>query len=95
MVPQAEEWMIERFGKFSRVASPGLNLAVPFIERIAYKRSLKETTIPIHPQTAITKDNVHVQLDGAVYSKVYDSFKASCTCALWCIESLSTRARPP
>merc|ERR1719453_336142 len=69
--------MIERFGKFNRTASPGLNLAVPFIERIAYKRSLKETTIPIHPQTAITKDNVHVQLDGAVYTKVYDAFKAS------------------
>ena len=65
MVPQAEEWQIERFGKFNRTASPGLNLAIPIIDRIAYKRSLKETTIAIHPQTAITKDNVHVQLDGA------------------------------
>ena len=60
MVPQAEEWQVERFGKFSRTASPGLNFAIPFVESIAYKRSLKESTIPIHPQTAITKDNVHV-----------------------------------
>ena len=55
MVPQAEEWQIERFGRFSRTATPGLNFAIPFIESIAYRRSLKETTIPIHPQTAITK----------------------------------------
>lgn len=77
MVPQAEEWMIERFGKYSRTASPGLNFAVPFFESVAYRRSLKETTIPVRPQTAITKDNVHVQLDGAVYSKVEDAYKAS------------------
>merc|ERR1719399_93393 len=44
---------------------------------MAYKRSLKETTIDIHPQTAITKDNVHVHLDGAVYTRVVDAYKAS------------------
>merc|ERR1719421_2252915 len=77
MVPQAEEWQIERFGKFARTATPGLNFAIPFVEGISYKRSLKETTIAIHPQTAITKDNVHVQLDGAVYTKVDDAYKAS------------------
>merc|ERR1719171_450815 len=69
--------MIERFGRFSRVATPGLNVAIPFFESVSYKRSLKETAIPIHPQTAITKDNVHVQLDGAVYCKVENTFKAS------------------
>jgi len=77
MVPQAEEWMIERFGKFNRIAKPGLQIAIPFFESVAYRRTLKETTIPIHPQTAITKDNVHVQLDGAVYTKVEDSYRAS------------------
>ena len=76
-VPQAEEWMIERFGKFAYIAQPGLNFAIPFVDSIAYKRSMKETTIPIHPQTAITKDNVHVRLDGAVYARVQDSYKAS------------------
>merc|ERR1719265_2706999 len=69
--------MIERFGKFHRMATPGLNVAIPFVERIAYKRSLKENTIAIHPQTAITKANVHVRLDGAVYAKVYDAYSAS------------------
>uniref|UniRef100_A0A6U9TF72 Band 7 domain-containing protein n=1 Tax=Zooxanthella nutricula TaxID=1333877 RepID=A0A6U9TF72_9DINO len=76
-VPQAEEWMIERFGKFSRKARPGLNFAIPFVESVAYKRTLKETTLPIHPQTAITRDNVHVRLDGAVYTRVEDSYKAA------------------
>jgi len=77
MVPQAEEWQIERFGKFSHTATPGLSFALPVIDEIAYKRSLKETTIAIHPQTAITKDNVHVHLDGAVYTRVVDAYKAS------------------
>ena len=77
MVPQAEEWQIERFGKFSHTALPGLSFAIPIIDEIAYKRSLKETTIDIHPQTAITKDNVHVHLDGAVYTRVVDAYKAS------------------
>merc|ERR1719171_1690869 len=76
-VPQQEEWMIERFGRFNRTATPGLNFAIPLIESVAYKRTLKETTIPVKPQTAITKDNVHVQLDGAVYTKVDDAYKAA------------------
>ena len=67
--------MIERFGRFSRAAKPGLNIAIPILESVSYKRSLKETTIPIHPQTAITKDNVHVKLDDAVYCKVEDSYQ--------------------
>lgn len=77
MVPTAEEWMIERFGRYARTAKPGLNFAIPFIESIAYKRSLKEGTIAIHPQTAITKDNVHVKLDGAVYVQVENAYQAS------------------
>jgi len=77
MVPSAQEWMIERFGKFHRKAAPGLSVAIPFFESIAYKRSLKESTLPIHPQTAITKDNVHVSLDGAVYVKCHDTYAAS------------------
>ena len=77
MVPQAEEWQIERFGRYNRTATPGLTFALPLVDKVAYKRTIKETTIPIHPQTAITKDNVHVQLDGAVYTKVADTYKAS------------------
>jgi regulator of protease activity HflC (stomatin/prohibitin superfamily) len=77
MVPQAEEWIIERFGRFNRAAQPGFSFAFPIIDKVAYKRSLKETTIDIHPQQAITKDNVHVKLEGAVYARVVDSYKAS------------------
>ena len=76
-VPTSEEWQVERFGKYNRTALPGLSFAIPFVEQIAYKRSLKESTIAIHPQTAITKDNVHVRLDGAVYTRVENSYKAS------------------
>ena len=68
---------IERFGKFSHTALPGLSFAIPIIDEIAYKRSLKETTIDIHPQTAITKDNVHVHLDGAVYTRVVEYLHAA------------------
>ena len=46
IVPSAQRWMVERFGKFERVADPGLNLVIPLVERVAYKRSMKETTIP-------------------------------------------------
>lgn len=77
MVPQAEEWMIERFGKYHRTALPGLNFAIPFVESIAYRRTVKESTILIRPQMAITRDNVHVQLDGAVYTKVEDTYKSA------------------
>jgi regulator of protease activity HflC (stomatin/prohibitin superfamily) len=74
MVPQAKVWMIDRFGKFSRAAEPGLNFAIPFVEKIAYRRTLKETPFPVSPQTAITEDNVHVSLDGAVYAAVFDPY---------------------
>lgn len=77
MVPQAEEWIIERFGKYSRTAKPGLNFAIPLLESVAYKRSLKESAIRVHPQLAITKDNVHVKLDGAVYTKVDNPYQAA------------------
>ena len=58
-------------------ATPGLHFATPFVESVAYRRSLKETAFPIHPQTCITRDNVHVQLDGAVYARVEDAYLAS------------------
>ena len=56
---------------------PGLGFAVPFVERFFYKRSHNESAIPIKPQAAITKDNVHVRLGGAVYTRVEGAYKAS------------------
>eukprot|EP00695_Tsukubamonas_globosa_P001171 TRINITY_DN2111_c0_g1_i1.p1 TRINITY_DN2111_c0_g1~~TRINITY_DN2111_c0_g1_i1.p1 ORF type:complete len:213 (-),score=46.79 TRINITY_DN2111_c0_g1_i1:320-958(-) len=69
--------MIERFGRFSRVATPGLHVVIPFLEKIAYAQSLKESVIEIAPQHAITKDNVSVSLNGNVYYKIFDSKMAS------------------
>jgi len=76
-VPQQESWIVERFGKFSRVLNPGLNVLLPFIERVQYVQSLKEIAIEIPSQSAVTNDNVMLHLDGILYLKVIDSYKAS------------------
>ena len=61
IVPQTSAWVIERFGRFSRILSPGLHFLIPFVDSIAYIHSLKEQTIPISNQQAITMDNVTVR----------------------------------
>ena len=61
IVPQTSAWVIERFGRFSRILPPGLHFLIPFVDRIAYIHSLKEQTIPISNQQAITMDNVTVR----------------------------------
>lgn len=76
-VPQQECWIVERFGKYSRTLTPGLNFLMPFIESIRYVQSLKEITIEIPSQSAITNDNVTLHLDGVLYLKVVDPYKAS------------------
>jgi hypothetical protein len=63
-VPQQESWVVERFGRFSRILEPGLALLMPFVERIAYLHSLKEKSVSIPAQSAITMDNVTLELDG-------------------------------
>ncbi len=77
VVPQQQAWVIERLGKFDRVLEPGLNLLVPYIERIAYKHSLKEEAIDVRSQAAITRDNVTLSLDGVLYLKIIDPKLAS------------------
>ena len=76
-VPQQEAWVIERFGKYYRILEPGLNFLVPLIDRIKYVQSLKEIAIDIPHQSAITVDNVTLQIDGVLYLRVQDPFKAS------------------
>ena len=61
IVPQTSAWVIERFGKFSRILTPGLHFLIPFVDSIAYIHSLKEQAIPISNQQAITMDNVTVR----------------------------------
>ena len=76
-VPQNLAFVTERFGKYSRTLTAGLNFIVPFIERIAYNRTLKEQARDVHQQTAITKDNITLGIDGILYLKVLDPYKAS------------------
>nr|OQO14606.1 Uncharacterized protein C16G5.07c [Rachicladosporium sp. CCFEE 5018] len=76
-VPQQTAWIVERMGKFNRVLDPGLALLVPVIDRIAYVKSLKENAMEIPSQSAITADNVTLELDGVLYTRVFDPFKAS------------------
>jgi hypothetical protein len=75
-VPQQTAWIVERMGKFNRILQPGLAILWPFLDRIAYVRSLKEAAIEIPSQSAITADNVTLELDGVLYTRVFDAYKA-------------------
>ena len=63
-------------GKFNRILQPGFAILIPFLDRIAYVRSLKEAAIEIPSQSAITADNVTLELDGVLYTRVFDAYKA-------------------
>uniref|UniRef100_A0A914CN81 Band 7 domain-containing protein n=1 Tax=Acrobeloides nanus TaxID=290746 RepID=A0A914CN81_9BILA len=76
-VPQQEAWVIERMGKFHRILQPGMNFLLPCIDNIKYIHTLKEITIEIPQQDAITLDNVQLDLDAVLYIRVVDPYKAS------------------
>jgi len=76
-VPQNMGYVIERFGKYQQTLYAGLGFIVPFIDRVAYQRTLKEQTINVPSQSAITKDNITLVIDGILYLKVLDAEKAS------------------
>ena len=77
IVPQEEAWVIERFGKFNTTLQPGLNFIIPFVDRVAYKHTLKEDAIDVTAQTAISNDNVTLLIDGVLYVKIIDPVGAS------------------
>lgn len=77
IVPQQQAWIIEKLGRFDRKLEPGLNLLVPFIERVAYKHSLKEFAYEVQEQPAITRDNVTMMMDGMLYLRIVDPVQAS------------------
>mmetsp|Transcript_35884 Transcript_35884/g.73736 ORF Transcript_35884/g.73736 Transcript_35884/m.73736 type:complete len:393 (-) Transcript_35884:36-1214(-) len=77
LVPQQMAYVVERFGKFSSVLDPGLNIILPFVDRVAYVHSLKEEALSIPNQMAITSDNVTLQIDGVLYVRIMDPYKAS------------------
>uniref|UniRef100_A0A8D0H4U2 Stomatin-like protein 2, mitochondrial n=2 Tax=Sphenodon punctatus TaxID=8508 RepID=A0A8D0H4U2_SPHPU len=76
-VPQQEAWVVERMGKFHRILEPGLNFLIPLLDRIRYVQSLKEIVISVPEQSAVTLDNVTLQIDGVLYLRIMDPYKAS------------------
>jgi len=77
VVPQQHAWVVERLGKYHATLAPGLNIVIPFIDRIAYKHILKEIPLDVPPQVCITKDNTQLQVDGILYFQVTDPMRAS------------------
>ena len=77
IVPQQHAWVVERLGKYDRTLTPGLKFVVPFIERVAYRHSLKEVPLDVPSQVCITKDNTQLQVDGILYFQVTDPMRAS------------------
>ncbi|XP_051906254.1 stomatin-like protein 2, mitochondrial [Hippocampus zosterae] len=76
-VPQQEAWVVERMGRFHRILEPGLNFLIPVLDRIRYVQSLKEIVIDVPEQSAVSLDNVTLQIDGVLYLRIMDPFKAS------------------
>lgn len=77
IVPQQNAWVVERLGKFHATLSPGLNVLIPFVDRVAYKHSLKEIPLDVPSQICITRDNTQLQVDGILYFQVTDPMRAS------------------
>lgn len=77
IVEMREEVIQERLGKYKKTLKPGFHFLIPFIDRPAYRQEMREQVIDVPSQTCITKDNIEVEVDGLVYVKVMDSYKAS------------------
>ena len=77
LVPTRKAYIVERFGKYARTLGPGFHVLIPFVDKVAFVRDLKEHTIDIPPQSCFTKDEVQVEVDGVAYISVIDPVKAS------------------
>ena len=77
VVPQRENFVVERLGKYNKTLSAGFHLLVPFIDRVAYKHTLKEQAVDVPSQSCITRDNIAVEIDGILYIQVVDAQLAS------------------
>lgn len=77
IVPNRWAFVVERLGKYSRTLEAGFHILIPFLDKIAYRHSLKEMAIDVPPQTCITKDNIAVEIDGVLYLQVVDAVRAS------------------
>src|SRR5262245_57053535 len=77
VVPQQHAWVVERLGKFHATLAPGLNILVPFVDRVSYKHSLKEIPLDVPSQVCITRDNTQLTVDGILYFQITDAMRAS------------------
>jgi regulator of protease activity HflC (stomatin/prohibitin superfamily) len=77
IVPQQHAWVVERLGKYDRTLTPGLKFVIPFIERVAYRHSLKEVPLDVPSQVCITRDNTQLTVDGILFFQVTDPMRAS------------------
>ncbi len=77
IVPQKMAYIVERLGKYYKTLEAGFHILVPFIDKVAYKHTLKEQALDVPPQDCITKDNIMVEVDGILYMQVIDPQKAS------------------
>lgn len=77
VVPQREQFVIERLGKYSRTLDAGFHILIPFLDKVAYKHSMKEIALDVPQQTCITRDNISVDIDGIIYLQVVDARAAS------------------
>ncbi|MGE0311621.1 MAG: SPFH domain-containing protein [Lautropia sp.] len=77
IVPQQHAWVIERLGKFDRTLTPGLNVIIPFVDKVAYRHILKEIPLDVPSQVCITRDNTQLTVDGVLYFQVTDPMRAS------------------
>lgn len=77
VVPQQHAWVIERLGKYHGTLTPGLNFIIPFLDKVAYRHSLKEIPLDVPSQVCITRDNTQLQVDGILYFQVTDPMRAS------------------
>jgi len=77
VVPQREDWIVQRLGKYNSTLDAGLKILVPVIDQVAYKHTLKEQTFDVASQSCITKDNISVEIDGVLYMQVNDARAAS------------------
>ncbi|WP_374565457.1 SPFH domain-containing protein [Ideonella sp.] len=77
VVPQQNAWIVERLGRYHATLAPGLNILVPFVDRLAYRHSLKEIPLDVPSQVCITRDNTQLTVDGILYFQVTDPMRAS------------------
>jgi len=77
VVPQQHAWVVERLGRYHTTLTPGLSLLVPFVDKVAYRHSLKEIALDVPSQVCITRDNTQLQVDGILYFQVTDPMRAS------------------